>query len=233
MKSRHLIPELMDDPHLDRQAHVQAMRGLQRLNRWSAGARPAWWPIRELARQLGRDRLRILDVATGAADVPIQLARRAQRSGIALELHACDVSPQALEIAAENCRRADVPIHLFRFDVTCDRIDNRYDLVMCSTFLHHLDEAGALNFLRKMRDATEHRIVVVDILRSRTNWCLIWLATRLLSRSTVVHFDGPQSVRAAFTVAEMRQIAAQAGIQDIRIRAAWPCRFLMVGRPCR
>ncbi len=63
----------MDDPSIGSDEHFLALQGLSRINRWSRNAARAWRPVRDLAMCLGRDELRILDVATGGADIPIDL----------------------------------------------------------------------------------------------------------------------------------------------------------------
>ena len=88
-------PELMDDPSLDERLHIQALRGLSRLNSWSGGASAIWKPILSLARSAGRSPIKILDIATGGGDIPLELWTRARRAGIALELAACDLSARA------------------------------------------------------------------------------------------------------------------------------------------
>ena len=55
---------------------------------------------------LGTDRLRVLDIATGAGDVPIALAQKAKRAGLQLEIRGVDVSEQALAFARERARSA-------------------------------------------------------------------------------------------------------------------------------
>ena len=56
---------------------------------------------------------------------------------------------------------------------------------------------------------------------------LVEEGSRLLTRSPIVHVDGPLSVRAAFTVAEARQLAERAGLSGATIRRHWPQRFLL------
>jgi hypothetical protein len=48
-----------------------------------------------------------------------------------------------------------------------------------------------------------------------------------LSRSAVVHADGPQSVAAAFTPIEVLTLARRAGLHTARVSSQWPCRFLL------
>jgi 2-polyprenyl-3-methyl-5-hydroxy-6-metoxy-1,4-benzoquinol methylase len=229
MKTRVLVPELMDDPDLDRTEHFRALAGLQRINRWTGNASLAWRQVKRLATQRNLDRLRILDIATGAADIPIQLCLLAKAAGLAVEIEACDISPQALELARENCDRAGVSVSLLALDVLTEPIAERYDIVHCSQFLHHLTDEEAEEVLRKMAAAATRQVIAVDLVRSRLNWWQVWLGTRVLSRSSVVHFDGPQSVRAAFTMDEMKSIAERVGFARCAITSHWPCRFTLVG----
>jgi len=50
---------------------------------------------------------------------------------------------------------------------------------------------------------------------------------RLLSRSPIVHFDGPVSVQGAFRMDEALDLAARAGLDGATIRRSWPERFLL------
>ncbi len=229
MKSRLLIPELMDDPTLNAADHRQALGGLRRINRWTRNANLFWKPIKELAARSPGKPLRVLDIATGAADVPIAIVQRADREGVELDVSACDVSGRAIEFAAAARDRAGVPLRLATRDVLTAAIDDDYDVVMCSQFLHHLTDSQAEFVLQKMAEWARRRVVVVDLIRSRLNWLQVAFATRTLSRSQVVHFDGPQSIRAAFTLAEISTMAHQAGFARINIRRRWPCRFVLVG----
>ncbi len=229
MKTRQLLPELMDDPDLGRADHFQALRGLQRINQWTNSAALAWQQLESLARELGLNRLRILDIATGAADIPIQLWRRAHSAGLELEIDACDVSDQALQFARENCARAEAPLQLSTLDILVEPIPGKYDVVMCSQFLHHLTDEQTERVLGKMATAATQRVIVVDLVRARLNWLQVWFVTHTLSRSKIVHFDGPQSICASFTIDEMKSIASRIGFSELSIKSHWPCRFVLAG----
>jgi len=73
--------------------------------------------------------------------------------------------------------------------------------------------------------------VVDDLIRSRLGYALAWSGTRLLSRSWVVHTDGPLSVRAAFTPAELRRLAAEAGLTTAELVPFWPERQRLIWSP--
>ena len=64
----------------------------------------------------------------------------------------------------------------------------------------------------------------------RLGYALAWLVTRLLSRSPIVHTDGPLSVAGAFTMAEARALAERAGLSGAQVGWRWPWRFLLSWR---
>jgi len=222
---RHRQPELMDDPALDPAEHRRALAGLARINAVSGSAGVLWPAVRKLATELNRP-LRVLDIATGAGDVPAELHRQALRAGLSIEFAGCDVSPVALDVAT----RRGSGVRFFPLDVLTDPLPTGYDVFTCSLFLHHLDEPDAVAVLRKMREANPRLILVNDLERSRFNYWAVWAASRLFSRSRVVHADGPLSIRGAFTAAEMRAMAAEAGLIDATVRVKFPCRLLLERR---
>ncbi len=228
MMPRCLEREWIDEPSLDDQQHVQALRGLERINWASNSSRLLWPAIRELARtQRGRS-LRVLDIATGAGDIPLQLWRRARRAGLRLQIEGCDRSPRAVEHSRLRATRAGADIRFFPLDALDDEIPATYDVLICSLFLHHLQDEEAVQVLRRMGRATRHLVLANDLVRHPAGLALAYVGTRLLSGSDVVHHDGPQSVRAAYTVEEARRLAGRAGLEGATVASRWPCRFLLV-----
>ena len=102
-----------------------------------------------------------------------------------------------------------------------------YDAVVTSLFLHHLKEEKAVELLRRMAGAARHLLLVNDLERSRLGYLLAWFGTQLLTRSPIVHVDGPRSVEGAFTKSEAFGLAERAGLHGATIGRRWPCRFLL------
>jgi len=225
LRSRRLTPECMDDPSLPAARHAAALAGLRRINRCS-GVVPALW--RQLA-PLGA--ARVLDLGSGGGDVPVALARRAARRGLPLELHASDKSRFALETAGQRAQAAGVRLGLHALDVLADPLPRGYDVLMCSLFLHHLSTDEARDLLARMAASAGRLLLVSDLQRNALGLGLALVGTRLLSRSDVVHVDGPRSVRAAFTAEEVAELAQAAGVQRVRLSPVWPARWMLVGQP--
>ena len=61
--------------------------------------------------------------------------------------------------------------------------------------------------IARMREMTACCLVVNDLRRTRWGEQLVTLGCRLLTRSSIVQVDGPQSARAAFSLAELERLA--------------------------
>jgi SAM-dependent methyltransferase len=222
---RERIPELMDDPTLDPVAHRDALAGLARINRLTDSAGVLWPSIRNLSREIGRT-IRVLDVATGSGDVPAKLLAKARRAGVPLEVEGCDISPTAIATATANSPAS----RFFTHDVLRGPLPREYDVITCSLFLHHLSQDDVVSLLGRMKRAARRLVLVNDLSRSRFNFLAVWGACHLLTRSRVVRFDGPASVRSAFTPAEALSLAEEAGLSGASVRSHFPCRFLLSWR---
>lgn len=227
VRERRLQPEIMDQPDLDRRLHVEALRGLERINLVSGSARILWPALERLARAAGPTGIRVLDVATGAGDVPIRLWRRARKARLPLRIDGCDRSPCALAHARQRAAAYKTDIRFFEWDALHGSLPEGYDAVVSSLFLHHLDEDQALGLLRSMANATRQLLLINDLERSLPGLLLAYLGSRVLSSSPVVHTDGPLSVAAAFTRAEVAALACRAGLNGAAVQRRWPFRYLL------
>lgn len=112
-------------------------------------------------------------------------------------------------------------------DVTTQPLPTTADVVINSLFLHHFEPADVVRILASMSAASQRLVIIEDLLRSRLGYALCWLGVRLLTRSKVVHIDGPLSVRAAFTLDEIGELLSQAAWSNARLAQRWPERFVI------
>lgn len=229
-RQRICEPEEMDDPALQADLLHGALRGLSTINLLSGSARILWPEIHRLARRLRTDRLRVLDIATGAGDIPLALWHKARRAKLQLEIHGIDISPRTLDFARQRAKAAGASIEFSQRNAVTEDLPTGYDVVMSSLFLHHLDEASAETLLRRMAKASEHLVLINDLRRNPVGLLLAHFAGRALTRSPVVRVDAVRSVRAAYTLPEIRAIADKAGLTGAQLSRRWPCRFLLSWR---
>jgi SAM-dependent methyltransferase len=232
--TRRREPELMDTVDLDRRLHLPALDALGRINRVSLTSSRAWKEVERLWRAGARP-VRVLDVACGGGDVLIDIARRARRSGVAVDLLGVDLSPVALERARARCDArerglgpgAETTIRFERLDVLEGALPRGRHLVMCSLFLHHLSRDEAIALLESMAASCERVLLVQDLRRTSLGYFLAWLGLHTLTRSSVARSDGLVSVGAAFTLAEVDELTREAALFGTEVRPCWPQRFTL------
>ena len=156
----------------------------------------------------------------------VAVQRLARRAGVALQVDGCDVSATAVNLAARYAERRSPGARFFRLDALAATLPDDYDAMISNLFLHHLRSADAVLLLTRM-SAAAPTLVVTDLVRGPIGYATALVGTRLLSRSPIVHTDGPRSVRAAFTLEEARLLVVRAGLDGARIEAAFPYRWRM------
>lgn len=168
----------------------------------------------------------MLDIASGSADIPHAIARWSTRHGYTLGITASDISPQIVTVAREVCRTTP--------SVTVRQLDALHppaeyppaDIVMCTLALHHFDPLAATTLLRHMRDLGRH-IIVCDLVRSPLAYAGAVTLTTVTGMDAMTRHDGPISVKRAYTLQEMREMADAAGLPDARVRLVHPFRLVL------
>jgi SAM-dependent methyltransferase len=216
MKTRSTEPELLDleTPPPDQRARIAGY--LAFVNRWLGGTAAVAHHLREV-----KEPATVLDVAAGAADIPRDLARRYPN----LTCIAFDLSDWMLALGDGVPRiRGDVRWFPFR--------DRSVDFIITTHFFHHLTDDQIVVVLREFDRVARRGIIVNDLVRNRR--ALFWIKLFTLGANRYVKYDGPQSVKKGFTVAEIEALARRAGLDWLRVRRHFGHRLTLAGeRPRR
>ncbi len=201
--------ELLDDPAADPETVIESLRNIARSNRWFGGAAAVRYGLAQVLRGVPRTRpLTLLDLGTGAGDLPPRAARWASQRGYSLR-------PLGLELshtAAAMARRAGVPCA-----VACAGAppvaDKSVDIVLVSQLAHHLTRESTVRLLRTCNALARVGVVFADLRRGRMAPLAFRVGAQALrfDRSTVA--DGITSIRRGYTPEELRALLAEAGVQ--------------------
>jgi 2-polyprenyl-3-methyl-5-hydroxy-6-metoxy-1,4-benzoquinol methylase len=213
-------PELMDLSQPVTAELERDLLNLVSLNRYFG----SHWLIRRFLKAwlAPRQRYRVLDLATGAGDIPRLMLEWAHPRGITLDIDAVDANASTLEIARKHCPYKN--IDWICADALTFDPGYTYDFVCCSLALHHFSDQDAVRLLRRCCDLSHRFTVVADLERSRLTQLGVWLLTALIYRDPMTKYDGRLSVRRAFSYNELGELATAAGWTDFE-QARFPfCR---------
>lgn len=161
--------------------------------------------------------IRVLDVATGSADIPVAIVKWAREQGIRIEVTAVDNNPLAV-------REAEVfTLGFPEITVTvADGFslpfgDGSFDVALCAKTLHHFNEDDTVRLMKEMSRVTAKGYIIMDLRRSWVAWLLISILARIFSRNRLTRHDGPLSVLRSYTVPELDALADRAGLAGRRI----------------
>lgn len=232
---RHLETEWLDAPGHSRETLAGNFRDIAFLNRWFGG-----WNLTDKCLQPFLPNTRpvtvtLLDLASGAADVPLALARRWQNRGVNLKITALDIDPAIVELATEAARRENVSdFEAIAADAFAYPFAEgpTFDFVTCSLAFHHFSPEMCVEMLRLMARLTGRAFVVNDLRRSWFGWAGSKLLTWLVARHPFTRHDGPLSVLRSYTIAEMEALVRAAALDpalQVTVRRGPFSRLAVVG----
>ncbi len=218
------IAELLDAETIERAELERNLRDIRRINAllgWTAFTSRA---IIAWTRREPRRTWTLLDVASGSADIPIAIARAAERAGVALEITATDRSPQITAIASERIK-----------DISAMRVETQdalalpyatgsFDIALCTLALHHFEPNAAQALLASLA-RVGRRVFVYDVVRSPLAYAGVVTLTRITGMSPMTKHDGPASVRRAYSLEETRTLATDAGLRNVQAYVRFPYRL--------
>jgi SAM-dependent methyltransferase len=170
--------------------------------------------------------IKVLDVATGSADIPKAIRRWATRRKFDVRVVGVDLqSTIAAEAAASN---RDRKIHIVRANaLALPFADGSFDYAVTSMFLHHLDDDKVVEVLREMTRVSRRGIIAADLIRNRRAYG--WISLFTLLANPMVRHDARVSVGQAFTRPEVVSLRDRAGVGFASYHPHFGHRFILAG----
>ena len=217
-------PEWLDDGRGSGADVEDNLDEMWRLNRWLGG-------VRALTRHLYPRLLAVpgpasvLDLGTGAAQFPAAIAAWARRQRTTVNVFGLDWAARNLAVA----RWRSQPVGLLQADAQRPPLAaGAVDFVISSLFLHHFTPEAVIALLRTGYATARRSLIMTDLVRGVLPGLAFRLVQPALARHPFTRHDGQLSIRRAYTPAELRALAAAAGLAGARVYAQWPWRMTLV-----
>lgn len=227
LSRRSAEPEIMDDltyagPLMDR-----TLFELEIINKWLGGNSVTLDALQKLLRG-AKGEITIADLGCGRGDMLRLIDLWASKNKMKVSLVGIDANTYIINAAKENLR--SLPHIMFHdIDILSAEFKTlRFDVVIGTLFYHHFSDADLIQFFRQLKDQAGIGFIINDIHRHPLAYHSIRILTRFFSKSSMVRFDAPLSVRRAFSKAELFQILNAAGVRNFDIRWKWAFRWQVV-----
>jgi ubiquinone/menaquinone biosynthesis C-methylase UbiE len=218
---RVTTPELLDADAGTEQEVRDSLEDLRWLNRYFGGATTTIKLLQRVAGKTAARKLTYLDVGAANGDGPAAAQRALARGGVELESVLLDrvVSHLVSNRVGASAVVGDA-LHL-------PFAESSFDVVRSSLFVHHLQPDEVVRFMNEALRVCRQAVIINDLLRSRIHW-LAARAGALFYRSRLTRFDGPASVRQAYTPEEMLAMLRRTSAEEVEITSHYFYRMGVV-----
>ena len=219
-------PEDIDNPGQPYSELVRSMQDVAWSNRLFGGTQTILFHVARLLRNVPPGtHIRILDIATGSADIPQALLEWGKQQGLNMTVIGVDNHAAMLRMAQE----AAPDVHLVQADALALPFPpGSFDLALCALAFHHLGFEASARLLTAMDKLTTRGFVVSDLRRDLPTLWGVNAAMAAARAHPFTRHDAPASVRRAFTPPEYRKMVGLSGVQQVRVHMHWYFRVALV-----
>lgn len=203
--SRRIEHEILDD--LPSGEGDRSLRDLTRINQILGGHETTRQALRSLPLP---PKFTLLDVGAATGDMARVIHRAFPESIVT-----------SLDYRIEHVHRAPTP-RLVGDAFHMPFAQASFDVVHCSLFLHHFSDGQVVELLRNFAAVARIGVVVNDLERHILPYLFLPATKWIFGWDRVTLHDGPISVQAAFTPAELKSLARKAGLKDVKVHARRP-----------
>ena len=214
--------EFLDDDLGTPAEIAESLADLRWFNRWFGGLSTTRKLFETMARDSGKWKFSVLEVASGDGYVMRTVANDLADKGIQLDV-------TLLDRAASH-----LPLNGGMPKVTADALrlpfpGGSFDLVASSLFLHHLPPDQAVEFARETLRVCSSAVLVHDLVRHPVHLALAYAGLPLY-RSRITRNDAPASVWQAYTSSEVVGFFRTAGASDVQVQEQYLYRMGVLAR---
>lgn len=222
--------EIIDRPDTPPEVIRATLRDQALVNRVLGGAEATLAHAVPAMMECDRMPVRVLDSACGGADISRALVDEARRHNRPVQVVAMDINEHALAFAREMSQNYPEISFVQGDSLNPPFAAHSFDLVIVSTFLHHLGPADVGKALRAADEVCAGAMVAADLVRSPLAYLGIRLFARLSGFHAVSAHDGAVSVCRAYVPSELIEIARDAGLRGCSVHRH---RFYRMALVCR
>lgn len=224
-------PPRLEQPSSFGESRAKVRRSLRELaisNQFLQGTRSILQNLTPLLLQSPEKEHWILDVGTGAGDIPRALVKWARAHNIRCRVVAFDRHPQVVAQGARLSQDFPEITHMQGDVFTLPFLHRSFDFVISSMLIHYFPLPDAARMMAGLVVLARNAVVIADVERHWVPYQVIEKLSRLF-RDRVIRRGFNDSVLRGFTPDEMHELASGAGLERCHVRRYFPYRLAVTG----
>lgn len=216
--------EIMDDFTLEGEMFRDTLDKLETINRLLGGNIVTINGIKKVLKNHPKEKsITIIDLGCGHGDILRDVAKFGRKNGYTFKLIGIDANPDAIEYANELSQ--EYPELTFEaIDIFSDDFKKlKYDIVLCTLFLHHFKDDELISFLKPTVSNANIGAVVNDLHRHKLAYFLFKIIGVFI-KNKMVREDGLTSILRAFKRKDLEYISKKIKVQ-FSIQWKWAFRY--------
>lgn len=216
--------EIMDDLEMTGDQLIDSLDHIARINQWLGGNRLTINALKTILKEQPLDKeLFIVDLGCGNGDMLRAIAKMGRKNGYRFKLLGMDANRTTIDYAIELS--VDYPeIEYIPQNVRSPEFKEiKYDIALCTLFLHHFEDEVALNFVETMVQNASMGVVINDLHRHPLAWYLFNLITLGMSNK-MAREDGLLSILKGFKRKDLEFFAGKINCKST-IQWRWAFRY--------
>jgi len=207
----------------------QTLKELDTINRLLGGNAVTLGALRRLVRKRpGRTSFKVADLGCGGGDLMLAIVKWGLKHKLDMQCTGIDANPDVVKYAQEHTQHEPLVTAQTMNIFSPVFKEQAFDVIHCSLFTHHFTDKELVGMFKQWTQQAQVGVVINDLHRHPLAYYSIKLLTRLFSKSPMVRYDGPLSVRRAFVRKELEALLNQAGIKEYTLRWCWAFRWQLI-----
>ena len=197
-KHRSKEIEIMDDLDISGDLLINSLDQLARINKWLGGNKITIDGLKNILENQPKNKtISIVDLGCGNGDMLRKVAKFGRNNGYKFQLLGIDANQATIDYA--NKLSTDFPeITFSKEDVLGKEFEtHKYDIAMCTLFLHHFEDAVALKFVQTLVENSTIGVLINDLHRHKMAYSLFNIITSGI-KNKMTREDGLTSILKAF-----------------------------------
>ncbi len=223
-KHRSTDIELMDDLDMKGEFLINSLDQLATINKLLGGNSVTIDGLKILLKKRPKDKtIKIVDLGCGSGDMLRKVANYGRTNGYHFQLLGIDANDATITYARE-LSKSYPEISFIKQDVLAEEFTAlRYDIAMCTLFLHHFEDAVALNLVKVLLRNANFGVLINDLHRHKMAYYLFKIITFGI-KNRMTREDGLTSILKAFKREDLKRFSKELNYKS-SITWRWAFRY--------